>query len=74
MVQYAPLDMKDADKNNFDRRGGELMPCELMERAADPALVPDGWCSEKIGDQGISSMAVLRIPTARVRYEYHSED
>lgn len=33
--------MKDADKNNFDKRGGELMPRELMERAADPALVPD---------------------------------
>ncbi len=28
-------------KNNFDKRGGELMPRELMERAADPALVPD---------------------------------
>ena len=33
--------MKDTDKNNFDKRGGELMPRELMERAADPALVPD---------------------------------
>lgn len=33
--------MKDSEKNNFDRRGGELMPRELMERAADPALVPD---------------------------------
>ena len=33
--------MKDSDKNNFDKRGGELMPRELMERAADPALVPD---------------------------------
>lgn len=34
-------DMQDASKNNFDQRGGELMPRELMERAADPALVPD---------------------------------
>ena len=33
--------MKDSDKNNFDKRGGELLPRELMERAADPALVPD---------------------------------
>lgn len=33
--------MKDTDKNNFDKRGGELMPRELMEQAADPALVPD---------------------------------
>lgn len=29
------------DRNDFDSRGGELMPRELMERAADPALVPD---------------------------------
>ena len=27
--------------NNFAQRGGELKPRELMERAADPALVPD---------------------------------
>lgn len=33
--------MKDSDKNNFDKRGGELLPRELMERAAEPALVPD---------------------------------
>ncbi|MGN0855022.1 MAG: RadC family protein [Kiritimatiellia bacterium] len=33
--------MQDSDKNNFDQRGGELMPRELMERAADPAIVPD---------------------------------
>lgn len=33
--------MEDSSKNNFDKRGGELMPRELMERAADPALVPD---------------------------------
>lgn len=33
--------MEDSSKNNFDKRGGELMPHELMERAADPALVPD---------------------------------
>ena len=31
----------EIDRNNFSRRGGELMPRELMERAADPALVPD---------------------------------
>ena len=33
--------MKDSEKNNFDKRGSELMPRELMERAADPALVLD---------------------------------
>ena len=33
--------MRGESKNNFDQRGGELMPRELMERAADPALVPD---------------------------------
>ena len=33
--------MGTASKNNFGQRGGELMPRELMERAADPALVPD---------------------------------
>ena len=33
--------MEDSSKNNFDKRGGELMPRELMERAADPALVLD---------------------------------
>ena len=27
--------MKDSEKNNFDKRGSELMPRELMERAAD---------------------------------------
>ena len=26
--------MEDSSKNNFDKRGGELMPRELMERAA----------------------------------------
>ena len=26
--------MEETDKNNFDKRGGELMPRELMERAA----------------------------------------
>ena len=34
-------DMRGESKNNFDQRGGEVMPRELMERAADPALVPD---------------------------------
>ena len=33
--------MVENKKNNFDKRGGELLPRELMERAADPALVPD---------------------------------
>ena len=33
--------MEDSSKNNFDKRGGELMPRELMERVVDPALVPD---------------------------------
>lgn len=33
--------MEGSAKNSFDKRGGELMPRELMERAADPALVPD---------------------------------
>ena len=33
--------MNQIAKNNFDKRGGELIPRELMERAADPAIVPD---------------------------------
>lgn len=33
--------MEGSAKNSFDKRGGELMPRELMERVADPALVPD---------------------------------
>lgn len=33
--------MVNSTKNNFDERGSELLPRELMERAADPALVPD---------------------------------
>lgn len=33
--------MDGTDRNNFAERGGELMPRELMERAANPALVPD---------------------------------
>lgn len=34
--------MEKAYKNNFGKRGGELMPRELMERIADSAFVPDG--------------------------------
>lgn len=33
--------MGTASKNNFGQRGGELIPRELMERVADPTLVPD---------------------------------
>lgn len=33
--------MDGTDRNNFAERGGELMPRELMERAANTALVPD---------------------------------
>jgi len=33
--------MEKSARNNFDKRGSELMPRELMERVADPALVPD---------------------------------
>lgn len=33
--------MEYNDKNNFDKRGGELLPRELMERVADSVLVPD---------------------------------
>ena len=33
--------MSNNTNNNFDKRGSELMPRELMERSADPALVPD---------------------------------
>ena len=33
--------MDSLGRNNFDKRGGEMMPRELMEQAADPALVPD---------------------------------
>ena len=33
--------MSDRPRNDFKKRGGELLPRELLERAAEPTLVPD---------------------------------
>ncbi len=53
--------METTDRNNFDRRGGELMPRELMERAADPALVPDEALVAVLLKTGVRGLNVLEL-------------
>ena len=53
--------MKDAQKNNFINRGGELMPRELMERAADPALVPDEALLAVLLKTGVQGLNVIEL-------------
>ena len=53
--------MKDSDKNNFDKRGGELLPRELMERAADPALVPDEALVAVLLKTGVHGLNVIEL-------------
>ena len=53
--------MQDAPKNNFDQRGGELMPRELMERAADPALVPDEALVAILLKTGVRGLNVIEL-------------
>ena len=55
--------MEDSSKNNFDKRGGELLPRELMERAADPPLAPDEAPVAvllKTGGHGLSVIELAR--------------
>ena len=54
-------DVRDASKNNFDQRGGELMPRELMERAADPALVPDEALVAVLLKTGVHGLNVIEL-------------
>ena len=69
-----------AGKNNFDKRGGELLPRELMERAADPALVSGDWrtLEERIKDWNkthpdlpIDSVAAIAILPVSARWNSH---
>ena len=53
--------MENTDKNNFEKRGGELMPRELMERAADPALVPDEALVAVLLKTGVRGLNVLEL-------------
>ena len=53
--------MEDSSKNNFDKRGGELMPRELMERAADPALVPDEALVAILLKTGVHGLNVIEL-------------
>ena len=53
--------MEKTDKNNFDKRGGELMPRELMERAADPALVPDEALVAVLLKTGVHGLNVIEL-------------
>ena len=62
--------MKDSEKNNFDKRGSELMPRELMERAADPALVPDE-AREHFPKVGIFQNTNIVVKKGRLWYNYH---
>ena len=54
-------DMRDESKNNFDQRGGELLPRELMERAADPALVPDEALVAILLKTGVHGLNVIEL-------------
>lgn len=45
----------------FDQRGGELMPRELMERAADPALVPDEALVAILLKTGVHGLNVIEL-------------
>ena len=51
----------EIDRNNFSRRGGELMPRELMERAADPALVPDEALVAVLLKTGVHGLNVIEL-------------
>lgn len=53
--------METTDRNNFDRRGGELMPRELMERAADPAFVPDEALVAVLLKTGVRGLNVIEL-------------
>ncbi|MBR4616669.1 MAG: hypothetical protein IKO55_13760, partial [Kiritimatiellae bacterium] len=53
--------MTEIDRNNFSRRGGELMPRELMERAADPALVPDEALVAVLLKTGVHGLNVIEL-------------
>ena len=53
--------MMKSDRNNFDKRGGELLPRELMERAADPALVPDEALVAVLLKTGVHGLNVIEL-------------
>ena len=53
--------MEGADKNNFDKCGDELMSRELMERAADPALVPDEALVAVLLKTGVHGLNVIEL-------------
>jgi DNA repair protein RadC len=53
--------MNDSRKNNFNSRGGELLPRELMERAADPALVPDEALVAILLKTGVRGLNVIEL-------------
>ena len=55
--------MIDRPRNDFKKRGGELMPRELLERAAEPNLVPDEALLAillKTGAPGVNVMELSR--------------
>ena len=55
--------MNDRPRNDFKKRGGELMPRELLERAAEPTLVPDEALLAillKTGAPGVNVMELSR--------------
>ena len=55
--------MSDRPRNDFKKRGGELMPRELLERAAEPTLVPDEALLAillKTGAPGVNVMELSR--------------
>lgn len=57
--------MSDRPRNDFKKRGGELLPRELLERAAEPTLVPDEALLAillKTGAPGVNVMEVRRAP------------
>ena len=53
--------MTNRTRNNFGERGGELMPRELMERAADPALVPDEALVAVLLKTGVRGLNVIEL-------------
>ena len=55
--------MSDRPRNDFKKRGGELLPRELLERAAEPTLVPDEALLAillKTGAPGVNVMELSR--------------
>ena len=53
--------MANRTRNSFGERGGELMPRELMERAADPALVPDEALVAVLLKTGVHGLNVIEL-------------